>query len=230
VGYYLGALDENSILKSLKAVLKSKHVTLHEQSAQNIDGALREWFLHGREKYEERRSQMIRVAESEQISHMCSMLDKTFDDCLEVWKSKYDPDAMISEFDFVIPEEEEDIVYEPHSGEEECVEGIVIDIENLMQVEHICKDGKLYYWFSRLPGPLPPTDWLKVWLWWYRFLIMPIGILIIAFMICHMVFQFRVLIKLQQRRHAAQKAADRELIGLYYTALRRNPHLLPRRR
>jgi hypothetical protein len=230
VGYYLGALDENSILKSLKAVLKSKHVTVHEQSAQNIDGALREWFLHGREKYEERREQMKRVAESEDISHMCQMLNKTFDDCLEVWKKKYDPNSLTSDFDFFfVEEEEEEIVYEPHSGEE-CVEKVVVDVENMLQIEHICKDGQLYYWFSQLPGPMPPTDYLKLWQWWYQYFIVPIGFGIIIFMLGHMIYEFRVVIRLLRRRHAAQKAADREMVGLYYRVLQKNPHLIPHRR
>jgi hypothetical protein len=158
------------------------------------------------------------------------MLDKSFDDCLEVWKKKYDPASLTSDFDFFfVDEEEEELVYEPHSGEE-CVEKVVVDVENMLQIEHICKDGQLYYWFSQLPGPMPPTDYLKLWQWWYQYFIVPIGFGIIIFMLGHMIYEFRVVIRLLRRRHAAQKAADREMVGLYYRVLQKNPHLIPHRR
>jgi hypothetical protein len=57
----------------------------------NIDGALREWFNHGRDKYELRRSQMKIIAERAKIDHGCLMLNKTFDDQLLEWKEKYMP-------------------------------------------------------------------------------------------------------------------------------------------
>jgi hypothetical protein len=56
----------------------------------NIDGALREWFQHGRDKYELRRQQMIQVAEKAQLSHMCSELQITYDQRLAMFKEKYD--------------------------------------------------------------------------------------------------------------------------------------------
>jgi hypothetical protein len=90
VGVYLGALDEASIFKSLKAVLKSKHCSVREQSAQNIDGAIREWFLHGRDVFEKRQFQMREVARKNNISHMCTLLDRTFDDMCDTWRGKYE--------------------------------------------------------------------------------------------------------------------------------------------
>jgi hypothetical protein len=113
VGYYLGTLDENSIFKSLKAVLRSKHCSLKEQSAQNIDGALREWFFHGKDVYEKRREQMKIVAEESGISHMCTLLNETFEDRIKNWQEKYQPLEPGTET--II---EEDVVCEPHSGVE----------------------------------------------------------------------------------------------------------------
>jgi hypothetical protein len=89
-GLIHGALQEASIFKSLHSVLKSKVVSPQDQSAMNIDGALREWFQHGRDKYELRRQQMIQVAEKAQLSHMCSELQITYDQRLAMFKEKYD--------------------------------------------------------------------------------------------------------------------------------------------
>lgn len=86
---WVGALSEDSIFKSLFTVLKSKAVSLNEQSMMNIDGALREWFYYGREIYEMRREQMREVASRAKISHGCTMLDKTFDECVAEYKAKY---------------------------------------------------------------------------------------------------------------------------------------------
>lgn len=89
-GVIMGALDEDSIFKSLHATLKSKALTKEQQSMQNIDGALREWFSHGREKYEERRQQLLKVAEGADILHGCSVIHETYDDRLTQWKDKYE--------------------------------------------------------------------------------------------------------------------------------------------
>ena len=88
-GLIMGALGDDSIFKSLHGSLKSKALTKEQQSMTNIDGALREWFSHGREVYEERRSQMIEVAKRANISHGCKLLHSTYDDMLETWKEKY---------------------------------------------------------------------------------------------------------------------------------------------
>lgn len=85
----VGALDESSIFKSLHCVLKSSAVTTTQQSMSNIDGALREWFAHGREKYETRRTQMNQVANATGISHGCLMLNQSYDDQLRAFSEKY---------------------------------------------------------------------------------------------------------------------------------------------
>lgn len=90
-GMYMGALDENSIFKSLHVVLASGALTKEEQAAVNIDGGLREWFCHGREVYEKRRSQMIEVAQRANIAHISTMIHRTYDELLVDWKAKYLP-------------------------------------------------------------------------------------------------------------------------------------------
>jgi hypothetical protein len=87
----IGALSEDSIFKSLHRVLASKYASPEEQATMNIDGALREWFAHGRKIYETRRQQMRCVATDTNLLAHCSMLTKTFDDVVEEWKSKYVP-------------------------------------------------------------------------------------------------------------------------------------------
>lgn len=87
----VGALLDKSIFKSLHCYLRPKGCVLtpNEACAQNIDNALREWFNHGREIYEMRRSQMQEVAKQSNIEHMCTLLDETYDDRVVEWKWKY---------------------------------------------------------------------------------------------------------------------------------------------
>jgi hypothetical protein len=88
-GMIMGALTEDSIFKSLHTTLKSSALTKEQQSMQNIDGALREWFNHGREVYEKRRAQMIDVADRAGIKHGCTVIHETYDDRLKAWKDRY---------------------------------------------------------------------------------------------------------------------------------------------
>lgn len=89
LGVPIGALDEDSIFKMLHTVLASKAISPRQQAAENIDTALREWFAHGREKYELRRSQMRRVAERADLMHMTREIDMSFDDRISRYKEKY---------------------------------------------------------------------------------------------------------------------------------------------
>jgi len=89
-GLIMGALDENSIFKSLHCVLASKAITREHQAMQIIDGALREWFAYGRDHYEMRRAQMLEIAVESKISHGCEMIYKTYDEVLATYKEKYD--------------------------------------------------------------------------------------------------------------------------------------------
>lgn len=86
----LGALDEASIFKSLHSTCKSKAVTPQQQCMSNIDGALREWFNHGRDLYEVRRLQMKEVAERCDLAYGCQMLDVSYEDYLVRWHDLYD--------------------------------------------------------------------------------------------------------------------------------------------
>jgi hypothetical protein len=88
-GLIHGVLCEDSIFKSLHSVLESKAVSANDQSAMNIDGALREWFQYGKETYESRRAQMIQVADRAGISHMCGELGVTYEKRLDDFKEKY---------------------------------------------------------------------------------------------------------------------------------------------
>lgn len=88
-GMIMGALDENSIFKSLHATLESSAITKEQAAAFNIDGGLREWFNHGRSVYELRREQMREVAKRADISHICTLLDRSYDEALSVWKDTY---------------------------------------------------------------------------------------------------------------------------------------------
>jgi hypothetical protein len=98
-GLIHGTLDEASIFKSLHTVLESKAVSMVDQSAMNIDGALREWWHYGREKYEFRRSQMQEVAEMCGLTYACRELDTTYDDRMKLFRAKYfdEEDAPIVE-------------------------------------------------------------------------------------------------------------------------------------
>jgi hypothetical protein len=61
-GLIHGALNEESIFKSLHTVVKSS-IGKKAHAAGNIEGALREWFHHGRDVFTYRHQQMIEIAE-----------------------------------------------------------------------------------------------------------------------------------------------------------------------
>lgn len=86
----LGALSEDSIFKSLHCVGKSE-LTPETQAVTNIDGAMREWFLHGRDVYEKRRAQMREVAVEHGLVAWCNELSLDFDSAVERWKQRYRP-------------------------------------------------------------------------------------------------------------------------------------------
>jgi len=81
----VGILEDSSIFKSLHCVMKSKFVTPREVAAMNVDGALRSWFYHGREKFEEMQEKLQRVAYDCDISHMCEALHVSYEDFVIKW-------------------------------------------------------------------------------------------------------------------------------------------------
>ena len=91
LGVFVGVLDESSIFKSLHSILESKEVTPEEVCTQNVDGALREWFFHGREVFEMRREQMKEIARRADLP--CRTLDDDYDFRVAEWKQKYVPHA-----------------------------------------------------------------------------------------------------------------------------------------
>lgn len=103
-GMIHGALDETSIFKSLHTVLESKVVSLEDQCISNIDGALREWWQHGREVYETRRAQMKQVAFIHQMHDACQMLNESYDDRLVHFRQRYmetEEEELVDESTFV---------------------------------------------------------------------------------------------------------------------------------
>jgi hypothetical protein len=73
----------------LHTVLESKVVNIKDQAAGNIDGALREWWQHGRELYEKRREQMKEVAHRCGITGSCKMLGESYEDRLKHFEVRY---------------------------------------------------------------------------------------------------------------------------------------------
>lgn len=87
----VGALNEDSIMKSLHNYRREKGSPLTDEQAcaQNIDTALTEWFLHGEKVYNERRRQMQLVAEENEIAHLCDGLNVTYDERVATWHDNY---------------------------------------------------------------------------------------------------------------------------------------------
>jgi hypothetical protein len=186
----------------------------------NIDGALREWFMHGRIVYEMRRLQMQEVAAMAGITHMCTLLDEPFESRLREWHEKYTP----LQFSDSIPEEEEPPVYEEDSGFE-CTEYTEIAIDRMAEIQHICKDGVEYLWFTPLPGPHVPVDYLKLILillpiLWY----MVVYGALFAFGI-FTILEMRSFVRIYLKYLVAIRRMDNEILGLQYEFLREHPHI-----
>jgi hypothetical protein len=104
-GLLHGALDETSIWKSLHSAMEPKVSSLEDICVSNIDGALREWWQHGREVYENRREQMNEIARRHDLQDKIPMLKQTYSDRLAHFREKYllndGEDAPIDETTFV---------------------------------------------------------------------------------------------------------------------------------
>jgi hypothetical protein len=86
---FFGALDEQSIFKSLHSVLKSQYLSPEQQAAINIDGALREWFSHGKSIYEERRQTMQHLCEEAKL--VVPGCQVSYEERIQDWIAKYRP-------------------------------------------------------------------------------------------------------------------------------------------
>jgi hypothetical protein len=93
LGHNVAQLSEDSIFKSLHSVLASKVLSPEEAAAFNIDGAMREWFFHGREKFNLRQKQMKEVVEMCGLSDHVKDFDRSFDARVADWKDKYFPEV-----------------------------------------------------------------------------------------------------------------------------------------
>lgn len=93
---HVGALQTDSIYKSLHMYLRGKSCENSEEEAcaLNIDTAMREFFNHGREIYEEQRVILKRIAEKAKLNGFCMELDVPFDERANMWKQKYDPESL----------------------------------------------------------------------------------------------------------------------------------------
>ena len=85
---WMGALDEESIVKSL--LVTDSSVDPREHAEVVIDGAMREYFYHGRDVYEERRKKFSRIQDAHGIkSRSC---DLSYDLRLRLWCDRYGVD------------------------------------------------------------------------------------------------------------------------------------------
>jgi hypothetical protein len=89
---WMGALDEKSIFKSLCAIRDPDRTkgqtlgnTMREACINNMDGAAREWFLHGRETFEHRQKQLLEIAEK----HAYPVKGQTFAKSYDWFTRKY---------------------------------------------------------------------------------------------------------------------------------------------
>jgi hypothetical protein len=101
---YVGALDEMSIFKSLHAIMQSKVVSPLSVSAMNLDGALREWFYHGPQVYEDRREQVSKIALKANLA--VPGLQLSYQDRVEKWHEKYTPQSGTISVVEAVPDEE----------------------------------------------------------------------------------------------------------------------------
>jgi len=143
VGYNVGALDKLSMIKSLKAVLRSSSISIEEQTAQNIDGYAHEAFFHGREFYDDAIPKLKQLAEEGNLVHMCRFLNLSFDDRIEAWNKKY-----------VLKEEIENVINEVEEFEAQSGEGLLygpnptygILLRNLVSLPLIDESNSLTFW------------------------------------------------------------------------------------
>lgn len=87
IGLSFGALDESSIYKSLHTVMKSKTLSIVEQCSLNLEGALREWFFHGKQIYEARRACLVKIADEAKLA--VRGLDESYEDRARQWCIDY---------------------------------------------------------------------------------------------------------------------------------------------
>lgn len=87
IGTSIGKLTEASIFKSLHSNLKSTTESPRQVAVSCIEGAMHEWFAHGREIYEARQSAMRNVCKDANLP--VPAVEMSFDDRASLWLDKY---------------------------------------------------------------------------------------------------------------------------------------------
>jgi hypothetical protein len=138
LGVRVGVLDEMSIFKSLHSVLLSKELTPDEAAAINIDGAIREFYFHGKEVFERRIDELRLVASDCNLTDRCVNLNTTFDYWTAKWNQRYRNGPQVDDRDVFKPDE---IVFiAPECGQEAVYD----------TVEHysFCNNSNSYFWWE----------------------------------------------------------------------------------
>jgi hypothetical protein len=91
VNMYMAPLDEESIEKSLSAVVTSSFLSPEEHSAVNLDGAAREYFYHGKEVYEDRIEKLRQIAKIHNLFPFTRELNVSYEKRMLAWKNQYLP-------------------------------------------------------------------------------------------------------------------------------------------
>lgn len=103
IGFTLGRLQEDSILKSLHSNLRSKSLSREELAVACLEGAMHEWFAFGREHYTLRREQVLEICKLAKIDVPGALL--TFDERVERWDTKAESYAeMRKQLESIMPE------------------------------------------------------------------------------------------------------------------------------
>lgn len=90
-GMWMAKLDEDSIFKSLHANMESAENSRTEVAMQCIDGAMREFWFHGREVFEQRHEQLKLVLEDANLTDAApKSFFENFDSREREWMDKYD--------------------------------------------------------------------------------------------------------------------------------------------
>jgi hypothetical protein len=87
IGTRVGALDEASMFKCLLANLESKSDSAEDVARSSVCSVMHEAFAHGRDRYDDWLSKLRIVCAQAEIP--CKVLDITFDERVEDWKTKY---------------------------------------------------------------------------------------------------------------------------------------------
>ena len=88
LGVYHGALDEDSITKSLLNKTDPK-ISDKELAGQVLDGASREYWFHGETKFNKMQELLFDVAKRAEVEHLCCMLTKSYGDVTVEYCKRY---------------------------------------------------------------------------------------------------------------------------------------------